>query len=144
MYNIYSHLPFADSFPGFSLACSQVKRREELTHRRKRGYYVKYFRLSARNRAGTLYEMYNLAGYTVVSRNLRSCKPTPRPVFRRTLAGAQRPSGFYLTLRYPRSLAHEISLSSHMRRTRRHVFVGEAATRANLPARCRSAARGFR
>lgn len=34
------------------------------------------FKLSARNRVGIFYEMYNLAGCTVVSRNLRSRKLT--------------------------------------------------------------------
>jgi len=89
----------------------------------------------ARNWAGIFYDMYNLAGCTVVSRNLRSCKPTSDERFGTMLYIVQN------SLLSPlfRFLVLEISSSSnaHMRHTRRHVSFGDAATWGDLPAGCR-------
>lgn len=48
------------------------------------------FCLASRNRPGILYEMYNLAGCSVVSRNLRSAEPTASQPSRKSLYSRER------------------------------------------------------
>lgn len=118
------------SFPLSSLSRSERKKPEEDIRK------YNTFKLSARNWVGIFYEMYNLAGCTVVLRNLRSRKPHIGPVFRYSV-----PLSFKIlsSLRATPVPCPRISSSSdaHMRRTRRHVSFGDAATWGDLPVECR-------
>lgn len=123
---VFIHLPFpAQSQLSTLFAFSQSNERKKRTGGRQ-DIRRNTFELSARKRAGILYEMYNLAGCTVVSRNLRSRKPT---AFRYS---APHRSKFYppsvIRVPCPRSVLLVGRRAAHMRRTRRHVSFGDAAT----------------
>lgn len=96
-YRIYIHLPSPVQSQLFTLfPFLQSSERKKRTGKRE-DIRRNTFKLSAGNQAKIFYKMYNLAGCTVVSRNLRLRKPTLDQDLQRFTSNLE----FYPSSRYP-------------------------------------------